>query len=562
MPDDQVTIDPEFQPPLPDDGQRRWLRLIGIVGLVVGAFIFGWLLRSPSPTEPGPTEVAAPSTTALTDEPRETSTTTTTSTAPAVVGLPVPLSEAVPGLTDSITIWATAGQGYQILRWRPSQPTAEPLALFEDDEPYSFELDVSGDWWALLDSDGTLSVERPTGGDTDSEWSPLGVEAVAVRVGSAAWHDSEPGLLAWLTCPRASTGSTTLYTFDALDVAAEPVVIRAFDRACEADSGVWLRDWGRWGFLIGMDDGAGDPPIDVLLGLDGDEIARSDQSHRVSFIVGNPDGTTTWIDETDNGWFVLSADGQRRSPLPDLGDGERVEGARWSPDGTLLALRYGRSLFGPLGRIVEAATGEVIAEPAASGQDIGVTAWSTDSRFYLHMLGTDLVFLDTVTTASVAVPLPGLVLAVRPHDPAPPSASGTISISVENWSGAEGYELLAGVWDGSDIVGGALGIRINADPFSGSDVVHPPDWSSDDSAEPDDETRRWFVNDYRWDETARLQPGTYRVEFWANPDELKPYGSMIPTGAQRTCSVDVEVNAGEATVVVISDIPGGTGPCP
>jgi hypothetical protein len=556
MPDDQVTIDPEFQPPLPDDGQRRWLRLIGIAGLVVGAFIFGWLLRSPSPTEPDPTEVAAPSTTVLTGETRETSTTTlsaTTSTAPAVVGLPVPLGEAVPGLTDSITIWATAGQCYQILRWRPSQPTAEPLLLVEDDEPHAFpELDVSGDWWVLLDSDGTLSVERPTGGET-----------VAVRVGSAAWHDSEPGLLAWLTCPRVSTGSSTLYTFDALDVASEPVAIRAFDWACEANSGVWLRDWGRWGFLIGMDDGAVDPPIDVLLGLDGDEIARSDQSQRVSFIVGNPDGTTTWIDETDNGWFVLSADGQRRSPLPDLGDGERVEDARWSPDGTLLALGSGRSLFGPLGRIVEVATGEVIAEHAASGQDIGATAWTTDSRFFLHMLGNDLVFLDTVTIASVAVPLPGLVFEIRPHDPAPPSASGTISISVENWSGAEGYELLAGVWDGSDIVGGAFGTRIDTDPFSASDVVHPTEWSSDDSAEPDDETRRWFVDDYQWDETARLQPGTHRIDLWANPDELKPYGNMIPRSPiDRHCWVDVEVNAGEATVVVVSDIPDGSGPCP
>jgi len=561
MPDDQVTIDPEFQPPLPDDGQRRWWRLIGVVGLVVGAFIFGWLLRSPSPTEPDPTERAAPPTTALRGETRETS--TTTSSAPAVVALPVPLGEAVPGLTDSITIWATAGEGYQVLRWRPSQPTAEPLLLSEDVEPHAFpEPDVSGHWWLHLDSDGTLSVELPTDGNTDSVRSPSGVEAVAVRVGSAVWHDSEPGLLAWLTCPRASTGSSTLYTLDALDVAAEPVAIRTFDRACEADSGVWLRDWGRWGFLIAMDDSAVDPPVDVLLGFDGDEIARSDQSQRASFVVGNPDGTTTWIDETDNGWFVLSADGRRRSPLPELGDGERVEGARWSPDGTLLALGYGPSLFGPLGRIVEVATGEVVAEPAASGQDMGPTAWSTDSRFFLRMLGNDLVFLDTVTTASVAVPLPGLVFAVRPHSPAPSSASGTISISVEDWSDAEGYELLAAVWDGSDIVGGAFGTRIDTDPFSGSDVVHPPDWSSDDSAEPDDEPRRWFADDYQWNETARLQPGTYRIDLWANPDELKPYGSMIPTGARRRCSVDVEVKAGEATVVVISDIPGGGDPCP
>jgi len=145
------------------------------------------------------------------------------------------------------------------------------------------------------------------------------------------------------------------------------------------------------------------------------------------------------------------------------------------------------------------------------------------------------------------------------------AGTGTITISVQDWPGVEGYQLLAAVWDGSEIVGGAFGTRIDADPFSGSDVVHPPDWSPPDSVESYDGVRFWFADDYRWDETARLQPGTYRIDFWANPDELKPYGNMIPSlPIERSCWVEVEVTAGEATTVVITDIPVGEGdaPCP
>ena len=86
MPDDQVTIDPEIQPPSPDGGQGRWLRVVGIGAMVAAAFILGWLLRSPAPGEPEPTElVASTSTTASTGEtttsttPRSTTTTSTTS---------------------------------------------------------------------------------------------------------------------------------------------------------------------------------------------------------------------------------------------------------------------------------------------------------------------------------------------------------------------------------------------------------------------------------------------------------------------------------------------------
>jgi hypothetical protein len=116
---------------------------------------------------------------------------------------------------------------------------------------------------------------------------------------------------------------------------------------------------------------------------------------------------------------------------------------------------------------------------------------------------------------------------------------------------------LAGVWSETDLVGGAFWTLIDNDPFSGADVVHPPSHADNGNYET------WGEGDYLWDQTARLEPGTYRVEFWANPGELAPYGSHIPAGAiERECYVDVEVSAGEATLVVISEIPREHEPCP
>ena len=46
--------------------------------------------------------------------------------------------------------------------------------------------------------------------------------------------------------------------------------------------------------------------------------------------------------------------------------------------------------------------------------------------------------------------------------------------------------MLAGVWDRSDIVGGAFWTIADSDPFSATDVVHPPDWSDDRPADTDE----------------------------------------------------------------------------
>jgi hypothetical protein len=124
----------------------------------------------------------------------------------------------------------------------------------------------------------------------------------------------------------------------------------------------------------------------------------------------------------------------------------------------------------------------------------------------------------------------------------------------------EGYRLLAAVSCDADLVGGAFWTLVDSDPFSSEDLIHPP---FDGGDPPGVEYESWGEDDYLWDETAQLEPGTCEVTFWANPGELAPYGSYIPAEPiERRCWVDVEVRAGETSTVVITDIPVGDGPCP
>jgi hypothetical protein len=137
---------------------------------------------------------------------------------------------------------------------------------------------------------------------------------------------------------------------------------------------------------------------------------------------------------------------------------------------------------------------------------------------------------------------------------------GAIVISVRDWPGVDGYRLLAVVFGEEDLVGGAFWTLIDSDPFSGVDIVHPPylgdGW--DDEPHPDG----WGAGDYLWNRTAWLEPGTYRIDFYANPGELAPYGSHLPSaGAELYCGLEVDVVAGEISTVTIPGIPIGGDPC-
>jgi hypothetical protein len=147
-------------------------------------------------------------------------------------------------------------------------------------------------------------------------------------------------------------------------------------------------------------------------------------------------------------------------------------------------------------------------------------------------------------------------------DPAT-ATTGTITIEMDAVPGIEGYRLFAGVWSESadpPLVGGAFWMIIDRDTFSGSDFVHPPIYPNPDTEASDVEG--WAADDYLWNSVAQLEPGPYRIDVWANPGELAPYGSHIPASPiERTCTVDVDVAVGENTPVVITGVTTDGEPC-
>jgi dipeptidyl aminopeptidase/acylaminoacyl peptidase len=129
----------------------------------------------------------------------------------------------------------------------------------------------------------------------------------------------------------------------------------------------------------------------VLLDVDGSEVAaiRNDSSDVVGAGAG---GTilTEGLPGREVSSSLISADGQRRDPVPGLVDDEWAEEALWSPDGSLLALSLRRSATEDRAiRIVEVATGVEIAEFTEPYREILPKAWSGDGRFFFYELACD-----------------------------------------------------------------------------------------------------------------------------------------------------------------------------
>ena len=427
MPDDQVTIDPEFRPVPPADSRSRRLRAAGVAGVVVAAFALGWFLRSPAPTEsPDVAESAASSvpstepeaTTAVVSTTVRPSTTTTTSPPADTIGLDVPLGEAVPGFTDTMIMVHWTETGVELLQWRTASAAPATIASFADGGSEFEELDASATWYTVGDENGTLAVHPLAGTEPEVATFP-NLHAVGVRVATSAWHDTEPGQLAWLTCSRAPDGPGTLYWLDVTDPSAAPIAVRPIDQPCTGEEGgTWLRAWGDWGFALHRWVGADSTTI--LLNTDGTEIAAlGDEATEYRFIAGGPNGTL-WTDNPPGpgqSSFLLSFDGRSRTPLPGLTEGEWAEAALWSPDGTRLALSPATSVIDDQKiRIVETSTGSTIAELGKTGWDLWPTAWSSDSRFLVFDRGLcdncwspteqELAFYDTQTDTTTAFSLP------------------------------------------------------------------------------------------------------------------------------------------------------------
>lgn len=433
MPDDQVTIDPEFEPSPPSGDPDRRFRVVAIAGVVVAAFAFGWLMRTPEQIEPEPVEeytLASTTSTTTVDNAAATATattrpsTTTTTEAPSTIGLSVPLNEAVPGFTDIIIVEHWDEAGVEVARWRPTAPAPETILTFgHDEESWFAGTDASGTWYATQDESGVLSAHRLSGADPDLGWFP-DLQAVGVRVASYAWHDTEPGLLAWLTCSRAPGGPGTLFRLDVADGAAEPAAVGRIDKVCAENAGVWLQSWGDWGFVLALAEG--ERFETVLLSPDGRETASVGNGSFDAWMVAASPAGIIWTEESLDlrlSSFLLSPDGESRMPVPGLAEGESLEDARWSPDLTRLALSVRSSVTNNLAiRIIDPLTEAIVAEIteiADSGVEMGLGAWSTDGRFllvdrwlcpggceYAGPQERELAFYDTHTDATTTIGLP------------------------------------------------------------------------------------------------------------------------------------------------------------
>ncbi len=419
MPDDKVTIDPEFLPSQPGRNSQYgrplwWVSMVAIV--VVGGL--SWMLRLPAPV---PSEVmgsAAPPFLEMNDLP----------TVPSVLQqslTDVPLREAVPGFTDTVTALIWGNHGIDIFRWPASLPVPEMVVSLDHDGGWNRSVDASGAWYVEIRHHSLLMTYHMNHDDEPSARRPQSAE-----IGwSTAWHDTRPGWLAWIGCLTQAHGSTAaLYTADVSDPTAEPVALPLVGFGC-VDPGVWLTRWGDWGTLLQVAEGAG--TTQVLLSADGTELSRGRLGPKGQWFVGpGSAGTTIWtqgIAKEESSSFLLSQDGQVRSPVPGLDPGERLESALASPDGSLLALLPDLAAdYGSVVRIVEADTGSVVAEIAEPTWWVTRMVWSTDGRFLVYERWPDVasnwagvpgdvevVFYDTESRSGLALPLPGYAPALR-----------------------------------------------------------------------------------------------------------------------------------------------------
>jgi len=391
MADDRITIDPEFAPRPSKEPFKGWAWLI-TAAVGVAAFVLGSLLGSPAPVEPAEIDSAATATTASDIEAPSTGTTidSVVSTIPRassireMVLLPMPLSEAVPGFTDTVVLLETPNPGLYVHRWRASERRTE-LALFvpRGGDWWMGRLNASGTFFARVSSGGSLIVtEVPdTGMDpSESEWEGLDVEG-------AWWHETRPGALVFLSCPPSQPGVATFHSLEVSDPASRPLPLASVDQGCgNEEQNVWVERWDNEGVWIGQPAPGDDTRI--FIAADGSETAVDS---------GLPGTTETF--QVDGEWEEVS----------------------YSPDGTLVVLVGYDGPYSATGtsRVVSSKSGEVVAEMTEPGSEVFAPTWSTDGRFLIfeqrnHDTGTSrLVFYDTATNSTTTIPILDVLDEIR-----------------------------------------------------------------------------------------------------------------------------------------------------
>jgi len=420
MPTDNVTIDPEFLPI-----ERPRPRGVGWVAIVGALLAVGLLLSLPAAdTQSGLTVVAA-TTPVATTSPQASSVAPIQS-----VTTGVPPGQAMPGFTDTITTITWRREGVDILRWRSWQPEPELELSLDHTGGSNRILDASGSWLAEIRRQSVLEIRAVDGADSHQERTVAASGSDVVW--SAVWHDTRPGMLAWLACPaNASSTLATLRTVDVATPDTAPAATPLKGFPCD-EPGVWLARWGDWGLLLNSSDGSGKQ---VLVDTTGKETARGLLGRDGEWFVGvGPELETVWTEgpgRADASSFLVSLDGGDRLAVPGLARGERLESALISPDGSLLALVPDVDAnFGSAVRIVAVGTGSLVAEIAEPSAWVDRVVWSSDSRFLVYERWPDidsnwagvpqsveLVLYDTETNSGVALPLPPYAAVLRSSAP-------------------------------------------------------------------------------------------------------------------------------------------------
>lgn len=276
-------------------------------------------------------------------------------------------------------------------------------------------MDAGGIWSAVVDESRVVRVFRATefvaGAD---DWQSAS-EAVGLRVAGVAWHDTEPGRLAWVSCPRTSDRAGTLYRLDVGDPLADAVPATTLSDACRGPFGGWIEQWGDWGFALGragewVGGGAADEERGFTLLLDsaGGELGSFESGFEGAVLVGASSAGTIWTGESTGtaSSFLLSPDGRQINPVPSLEVGEWVEGTWWSPDTSRISLLvFNESMAQPPIRVVDSATGDIIAEIDEPDADVGRPCWSSEGRFLLYRRdrrgqSSELVIYDLAAEAT------------------------------------------------------------------------------------------------------------------------------------------------------------------
>jgi len=193
-----------------------------IVGIVFVAIVGLWAIQATGGSEAAtaPTIAAEP----------------TSTPEPAPTTVAVGPEAAVLGELAGLTLFVTQHDGGPPQRLRSTD--RGQLAVTDDlDGLRDFSVDVSGEWFAAVSDSTTLRGAQVLWvGTLDEAPQPVGVE-----VRGYAWHDTEPGMIAFVTGRPGAEGARMV----SVDLR------RAQPRTVElGTTDGWLHSWGDWGHTM------------------------------------------------------------------------------------------------------------------------------------------------------------------------------------------------------------------------------------------------------------------------------------------------------------------------